>query len=56
MSYDTYMQKLGNNLGTTVSMYNSSYKEFKKIDKDVIKIAGGESKIEVQELDRPKVE
>ncbi|MBU1131334.1 DNA recombination protein RmuC [Patescibacteria group bacterium] len=55
-SYDTYMQKLGSNLGTTVNMYNSAYKEFGKIDKDVVKIAGTESKIEVQELERPKQE
>ncbi len=55
-SYDTYMQKLGSNLGTAVGMYNSSYKEFKKIDKDVIKIAGGDSKIEPIEIDKPRVE
>lgn len=42
-SYETYMQKLGSNLGTTVNMYNSAYKEFKKIDKDVYKITEGES-------------
>ena len=55
-SYDTYMQKLGNNLGTTVNMYNTAYKEFGKIDKDVVKIAETESKIEIQELDKPKTE
>lgn len=54
LSYDVYMQKLGNNLGTVVNMYNSSYKEFKKIDKDVTKITGAESKIEPLELDRPQ--
>lgn len=41
--YETYMSKLGNNLGTTVNMYNSAYKEFNKIDKDVYKITSGES-------------
>jgi len=56
LSYETYLQKLGNNLGTTVGMYNSAYGEFKKIDKDVIKITGGESKIEPQSLDRPRME
>ncbi|MDD5626385.1 MAG: DNA recombination protein RmuC, partial [Patescibacteria group bacterium] len=40
LSYEEYMKKLGNNLGTTVGMYNSAYKEFKKIDKDITKIAG----------------
>ena len=35
-------------------MANLAYVEFKKIDKDVIKIAGGESKIEPLEISRPK--
>jgi len=47
---------LGNSLGTTVNSYNTAYSEFKKIDKDVIKIAGGESKIEVKELEKPRAE
>jgi DNA recombination protein RmuC len=42
-SYEVYMGKLGSNLGTTVNMYNSAYKEFKKIDKDVYKLTEGES-------------
>ena len=42
LSYDDYMQRLGKNLGTTVNMYNGAYKEFKKIDKDVLKISGVE--------------
>ncbi len=54
MSYDTYMQKLGNNLGTTVNMYNSAYKEFKKIDKDVVKVTGEEGRIEPLELQKPE--
>ncbi|MFA6410917.1 MAG: DNA recombination protein RmuC [Candidatus Buchananbacteria bacterium] len=53
-SYNTYLEKLGSNLSTTVNMYNAASKEFKKIDKDVIKIAGGESSIEVMQLDKPK--
>jgi DNA recombination protein RmuC len=55
-SYDEYFQKLGNSLSTTVNHYNSAYKEFKKVDKDVIRITGEESKIEVLELERPKEE
>jgi DNA recombination protein RmuC len=55
-SYDEYFQKLGNSLSTTVNHYNSAYKEFKKVDKDVIRITGEESKIEVLELERPKGE
>ncbi|PIT90378.1 MAG: DNA recombination protein RmuC [Candidatus Komeilibacteria bacterium CG10_big_fil_rev_8_21_14_0_10_41_13] len=56
LNFDVYMQKLGNNLSTTVNAYNTSYKEFKKIDKDVVRIAGGESQIEALEIDRPKGE
>ncbi len=54
-AYQTYMQKLGNNLGTTVNMYNSASAEFKKIDKDVVKISGGTEKIgvELDAIERP---
>ena len=55
-SYHSFHQKLGNSLKTTVNMYNSSDQEFRKIDKDVIKIAGGESKIEPVQIDKPKGE
>jgi DNA recombination protein RmuC len=55
LAYDSYLQKLGNNLGTTVGMYNSAYKEFAKIDKDVVKITGKEGDIEPLEIDRPQV-
>ncbi len=57
-SYETYMQKMGNNLGTTVNMYNSAYKEFGKIDKDIYKITDGKEggKSESVLIDKPKVE
>ncbi len=51
--YNDYMLKLGNNLGTTVNSYNSAAKELKKIDKDVIKIAGSGEPIETLQLDKP---
>ncbi len=53
-SYDEYMKKLGNNLGTSVNMYNSAYKEFGKIDKDVLRISGEAAGIEPQQLERPR--
>ncbi|MFA5051160.1 MAG: DNA recombination protein RmuC [Patescibacteria group bacterium] len=53
LSYEEYMKKLGNNLGTTVGMYNQAYKEFKKIDKDITKIAGGKSGVDPLELEKP---
>ncbi len=55
-SYETYMVKLGNNLGTTVNMYNMANKEFAKIDKDVYKISEGEIKVmndEILQIDKP---
>ena len=55
-SYDMFLQKLGNNLGTTVGMYNKAYKEFGKIDKDVMKITDGERKIEALEIDKPQLD
>lgn len=54
ISYEDYLKKLGNNLGTTVNMYNSAYKEFAKIDKDVTKITGRETKIDANLIDKPK--
>lgn len=52
-TYDTYMQKLGNALGTTVNHYNTAHKELKKIDKDVVKIAKTSPAVEPVLLDRP---
>lgn len=56
ISYDAYLQKLGGNLSTTVNMYNRAYKEFQKIDKDVVKISGGEKTIEALEIEGPRGE
>lgn len=55
MAHNGYMQKLGNSLGTTVGHFNTTYKELGKIDKDVVKIAGGENKVEALELERPSL-
>lgn len=54
ISYDDFMKKLGNNLATTVNSYNSASGEFKKLDKDVVKITGEESEIEALQIDKPK--
>ncbi|HPI67267.1 MAG TPA: DNA recombination protein RmuC [bacterium] len=56
LNFDAYMQKLGNNLSTTVNAYNTAYKELNKIDKDVVKITGQEKKIEPLTLDKPQLE
>jgi DNA recombination protein RmuC len=52
-SYDENMGKLGKHLGTTVGAYNTSYKEFKKIDKDVTRISGEKSDIDPMLLEKP---
>lgn len=52
--YDEFVKKLGISLSTTVNHYNNASLEFKKIDKDVMKITGGTSDIEVLSIDRPK--
>ncbi len=54
IAYDTFMQKLGNSLGTTVNHYNAAHKELKKIDKDVVKIADTAPGIEPLVLDKPR--
>lgn len=52
--YESYMQKLGSSLGTTVNHYNTAHKELGKIDKDVVKIADSTSNVEPLSLDKPK--
>jgi len=54
-SYESYMQKLGTHLGTSVNMYNSAYKELGKIDKDVLKITDQAVGIEPELLGRPEI-
>lgn len=57
-SYKTYHEKLGNTIGTVVNHYNTASKEFKKIDKDVLKISSGKSQInfEAEIVDKPLLE
>jgi DNA recombination protein RmuC len=49
--YGKYMEKLGSHLTTTVSTYNKATKEFKKVDKDVVKITDSEPKIKIKEIE-----
>lgn len=56
LAYDEYLKKLGANLSTTVNSYNTVYKEFNKIDKDVVKIVGAEKKIEPLYIEKPVLE
>ena len=52
-AFESYMQKLGNALGTTVNHYNAAHKELGKVDKDVIKIAGSSASVEPLLIDKP---
>ncbi len=54
--YDSYMQKLGNSIGTTVNQYNIAHKELKKIDKDVTRITGQSIDIDPLTLEKPQEE
>jgi DNA recombination protein RmuC len=56
LSYEDFLKKLGTSMSTTVNHYNNAYLEFKKIDKDVMKITERESQVEPLVLDRPKSE
>jgi len=56
LSFENFLQKIGNSLKTAVSHYNSAYKEFGKIDKDVVKITSGEKTVEPMVLEKPKME
>ena len=55
-AYEEFYRKLGISLGTTVSHYNSAYKELGKIDKDVYRIADTKIGIEPELLDKPVAE
>ena len=55
-TFEEYQGKLGNALVTTVNHFNASNKEFKKIDKDVVRITGVESNIELLEVVKPETE
>ncbi|MCX6701715.1 MAG: DNA recombination protein RmuC [Candidatus Zambryskibacteria bacterium] len=54
--YEDYHQRLGNSLETVVNHFNSSSKEFKKIDKDVVRITGTSIDFEPTLLDKPESE
>jgi DNA recombination protein RmuC len=55
-SYEEYHSKLGNSLGTVINHFNSSSKELKKVDKDVMRITGSSPDIQILEVDKPQME
>jgi DNA recombination protein RmuC len=54
--YEEYHNKMGSSLGTVVSHFNNSSKEFKKIDKDVVRITGASAGFETNLIDKPDLE
>lgn len=55
-AHDTYMQKLGNALGTTVNHFNAAHKSLGRMDKDVVKIADSTASVEPLLLDKPQTD
>lgn len=55
-AHETYMQKLGNTLSTTVGHFNAAHKSLAAMDKDVVKIADTTASVEPLALDRPNVD
>ncbi len=51
--YEEYHNKMGSSLSTVVSHFNNSSKEFKKIDKDVVRITGESNGFEPSLIDKP---
>ncbi|MBT7458577.1 MAG: DNA recombination protein RmuC [Flavobacteriaceae bacterium] len=56
-AYQTYHSKLGKTLGTAVNHYNDLTGEFKKIDKDIVKLSPANKRItfDPENLNRPQL-
>ena len=54
--YETYHNKLGNSLETVVNHFNASNKEFKKVDKDVMRITGTAVEIDLVTIEKPEMD
>jgi DNA recombination protein RmuC len=54
--YEEHHAKLGGALGTVVNHYNASSKDFKLVDKDMLRLTGESLDIELPILDKPEDE
>ena len=52
-AHETYMQKMGSSLGTTVGHFNAAHKSLGQIDKDVLRIADVTPGVEPLLIERP---
>ncbi len=55
-AYSEYHVKLGNAINTVANHYGAANKELKKIDKDVLRIAGTSPELNLLEVEKPKLE
>lgn len=53
-AHESYMQKLGGTLSTTINHYNNAHKSLARMDKDVVKIADTAPSVEPLLLDKPQ--
>lgn len=53
-AYQTYHNKLGTSLDTVVNHYTASGKEFKKIDKDIMRITQSAINVELIDVSKPE--
>jgi DNA recombination protein RmuC len=56
LNYELYVQKIGSQLSTVVNTYNTSANEFKKINKDVVKITGVGEVNDIETVNKPALE
>jgi DNA recombination protein RmuC len=56
LAYNSYFGKVGSSLSATVGHFNSASKELGKIDKNIVKIGGGDTVLELEEVERPKTD
>ncbi len=54
--YEEFMQKMGASLGTTVNHYNTAAREFRKVDKDILRITGTGNEYEPAMIERPHIQ
>ncbi len=54
--YAEYHNKLGNALSTTVNHFTTSSKQFRMIDKDLMRITGIDSEVDLIEVEKPMLE
>jgi DNA recombination protein RmuC len=55
-AHETYMQKMGSSLGTTVNHFNAAHKSLGQIDKDVLRIADVAPGVEVLAIEKPSMD